>query len=96
MQVPQQHHALILSEVWLAAEPCKALFCSADTAGRRVIYHLRKLIIPLPASVYTAGEIACMDICKLSLKSVICMHTHFQFCIRGCCLLQAVLHANLV
>ena len=32
--------------------------------------------MPLPASVCTAGEVACMDIWEMFLKSAICMHLH--------------------
>ena len=41
-----------------------------------MIHHLRKLIMPLPASAYTAGEVAFMDICEVTLKVAISMHLH--------------------
>ena len=52
--------------------------------------------MPLAASVCTAGEVTCMDICRLSLKSAICMHLQFQVFTDTCRLLPALLHANIV
>ena len=52
--------------------------------------------MPLPASVCTAGEVTCMNIYHLSLKSAICMHLHFQVCTDTCRLLPALQHANIL
>ena len=52
--------------------------------------------MPLPASVCTAGEVTCMVICQVSLKSAICMHLQFQVCTDTCRLLPALPHADIV